>query len=238
MLKYRVMLCDELEKCIGYTFKDKSLLRTAMTHSSYANDILGNSSFSNERFEFLGDALLDAVIGEILFRRYPEKDEGFLTKLRAEIVCEKSLSMAAFAVGLNKYLLLSKGEEERGGRNRESIVADSVEAVIAAVYLDSDMTQALASVYGIVKRLLDENIELACQGKLNIDSKSALQEKYQARGLGEPVYKIINESGPDHAKSFLAAVYLGGRELGRGKGRTKKEAEANAAAEALKLMEE
>lgn len=238
MLKYCVMLCDELEKCIGYTFKDKSLLRTAMTHSSYANDVLGNSSFSNERFEFLGDALLDAVVGEILFRRYPDKDEGFLTKLRSEIVCEKSLSKAAFAVGLNKYLLLGKGEEERGGRNRESIVADSVEAVIAAVYLDSDTKEALGAIYGIVKRLLDENIELACQGKLNIDSKSTLQEKCQANGFGEPVYEIVGESGPDHAKSFTAAVYVNQKEQGRGNGRTKKEAEANAAAEALKLMEE
>lgn len=227
----------ELENLIGYKFNDEKLLKTAMTHSSYANDILGDNHKSNERLEFLGDALLDAVVGEMLYKRFPERDEGFLTKLRADIVCEKALGNAALKMGLNKYLLLGKGEEQKGGRNKLSIVSDSVESLIAAVYLDSGKDD-ISNVKELILKILAETIELACAGKLQLDSKTALQEKCQAKGITDIKYQIIAESGPDHDKSFTAEVKILGKAYGIGSGKTKKEAESEAAKIALLGMEE
>lgn len=240
MVKYLDMVCAEVENLIGYTFKDKNLLKTAFTHSSYANDYLGDNTLGNERLEFLGDALLDAVVGELLFKRYLSKNEGSLTKLRADIVCEKSLGNAAIKLGLNEFLMLGKGEEQKGGKKRLSIVADSVEAIIAAVYLDAqgETGNGLDEVKKLVNVILGETIELACAGKLQIDSKTALQEKCQAKAITDIKYEIIAESGPDHNKNFTAEVYINGKPSGQGNGRTKKEAEAMAAQQALSLMEE
>jgi len=232
------MLCNELENLIGYKFKNTKLLENAMTHSSYANDVLGSVMLSNERLEFLGDALLDAIVGEILFKRFPHRNEGFLTKLRAEIVCEKALGLAAFKLGLNEYLLLGNGEEERGGRQRASLVADSVEALIAAVYLDSDESLAISNIRMVVQNILGETIEQVCKGKKFTDSKTALQEKLQAKGITDIKYEITGESGPDHAKVFTAAVLIKGVASGSGEGHSKKEAESMAAHAALESMED
>lgn len=237
MVKYLVMLCAEIENLIGYTFRDKNLLKTAFTHSSYANDYYGNKNLSNERLEFLGDALLDATVGEILFKRFIDVDEGILTKLRAEIVCEKALGNAAVKMGLNEHLLLGKGEEQKGSNLRLSIVSDMVEALIAAVYLDSDSKDAISNLREVVNKILGETIELAADGKLQIDSKTTLQEKCQAKGITNITYKIINESGPDHNKSFTAEVYIDGKPSGQGTGNSKKQAEANAASMALSVEE-
>lgn len=232
------MSCTELEKIIGCEFRDKALLTTAMTHSSYANDVLGNTKLSNERFEYLGDAFLDAIVGEILFQRFPDKNEGYLTKLRAEIVCEKSLGTAGIKLGINRFLLLGNGEEERGGRTRISIVADSIEALIAAVYLDSSKEEALSRTRTFVLTILGETIDQVCAGKVFSDSKTHLQEKLQAKGITDIRYEIIGESGPDHAKTFTAQVLVNGQPSGSGSGKTKKEAQTAAAAQALEHMEE
>ncbi len=232
------MLWSELENLIGYKFNDIQLLETAMTHASYANDFLGDPYLGNERLEFLGDALLDAVVGEKLYRRFYDDDEGRLTKLRADIVCERSLSNASIALGLNMYLRLGKGEETRGGRDKPSIVADNVEALIAAVYLDCERSQALDVLDRLVDRVLGQTIEMAVEGKLPGDEKTRLQERCQVNGSVDIRYVIVAESGPDHDKLFTSAVLIEGVEAGRGEGRTKKEAEAAAAHAALRCMEE
>lgn len=232
------MLWAQLEKIIGYEFRDKALLETAMTHSSYANDALGDTKLSNERLEYFGDALLDAIVGEILFKRFPNKNEGFLTKLRAEIVCEKALGTAALSMGINDFLLLGNGEEERGGRKRISIVADSIEALIAAVYLDSDEKDAISNIRKLVATILGDTIEQVCAGKIFSDSKTALQEKLQAKGITDIKYEIIGESGPDHAKIFTAQVLVQGKAMGSGSGSSKKEAQSAAASVALEYMED
>ena len=226
------MLCNEIEKLIGYEFRDKNLLQQALTHSSYAHDYLGDITAGNERLEFLGDAILDAVVGYRLFRTYPEKDEGYLTKLRAESVCERALGNAAIKMGLNRFLRLGKGEEAKEGRMRLSIVSDAVEALIAAVFLDGG-TEAAA---GVIDRLLAETFKLAEAGKINRDSKSELQYSFQSRHETAPVYRILEESGPDHAKLFTAGVFRGDECLGTGTGRTKKEAEMQAAEAALEKL--
>jgi ribonuclease-3 len=227
------MLCTDAEKVIGYEFRDKSLLECALTHSSYANDYLGDSRKGNERLEFLGDAVLDAVMALELYRRFPEKDEGFLTKLRAEIVCEAALGRAASEIGLNEFIRLGRGEENKGGKNRISIVADAAEAVIAAVFLDGG-PQAAAD---LVARLLSGIMEEAAEGILPADYKTDLQIFCQKHGHQNIVYKITGESGPDHDKSFTAAVLIDGQTLGRGEGHTKKQAQAQAAKAALERLE-
>jgi len=232
------MLWAQLEKIIAYEFRDKALLKTAMTHSSYANDALGDTKLSNERLEYFGDALLDAIVGEMLFKRFPDRNEGYLTKLRAEIVCEKALGTAALNMGINNFLLLGNGEEERGGRKRISIVADSIEALIAAVYLDSDEKDAISNIRKLVATILGDTIEQVCDGKVFSDSKTLLQEKLQAKGITDIKYEIIGESGPDHAKTFTAQVLVKGRVCGSGSGRSKKEAQSAAASVALEHMED
>ena len=228
------MLCDDIEKITGYRFKDSELLLTALTHSSYANDFLGDPGKGNERLEFLGDAILDAVVGYELFKRFQEKNEGFLTKLRAEIVNEQALGTAACAVGLNQYLRLGKGEEQKGGRSRLSITADATEALIAAVFLDGGVRPAAK----VILRLLGSTIEAAVLGDLPSDYKTDLQIYCQKNGSSDIRYSIIGESGPDHAKVFTAMVSVDGKALGTGSGHTKKQAQAQAAKNALKALEE
>ena len=234
MVKYDVMLYGEVEKVIGYSFRDRSLLETALTHSSYANDFLGSAQKGNERLEFLGDAILDAVVGLELYNRFPEKDEGFLTRLRAEIVCEKSLGEAAMEMGLNQFLRLGKGEAQKGGRERLSIASDAAEAVIAAVFLDGGPGEAAH----LVDRMLGSTIEAAENGTVIRDYKTELQIRCQQDKHNNIKYEIIDESGPDHDKTFTAAVYVDGKLLGTGVGHNKKLAQAQAAAQALKNMED
>ncbi|MBR5730987.1 MAG: ribonuclease III [Firmicutes bacterium] len=228
------MMISKAEKLIGYAFKDRDLLETALTHSSYANDYLGDSRKGNERLEFLGDAVLDAVMALELFRRFPEKDEGYLTKIRAEIVCEKALGEAAMALGLNDCIQLGKGEEAKGGRTRLSIVSDAAEAVIAAVYLDGGPEAAKA----LVKRLLEPTLEAAAAGQLPSDYKTELQIYCQKHGHQAIRYEITAEHGPDHDKSFSAQVLVDGKVMGAGEGHTKKQAQIQAAGNALRYLEE
>ena len=229
------MIIAEAEKITGYIFEDKALLRRALTHSSYANEVLGDHHLCNERLEFLGDAVLGAIIADELFRRFPDKPEGELTRMRASVVCEKSLGSVAFSLGLNNFLLLGKGEELAGGRQKISIAADAVEAVIAAVYLDGGIAEAVKLVF----RLLSGAIEEAAAGSIiTADSKTELQELLQARGISDIIYAIVSEKGPDHAKTFAAEVRAAGELLGEGSGSSKKRAEAAAAEAALRRLSE
>jgi len=228
------MLYSEVENIIDYHFTDRHLLETALTHSSYANDFLGDPTKGNERLEFLGDAILDAVVGLELYRRYPAKDEGFLTKLRSEIVCEKSLGEALMALGINSAIRLGRGEDQKGGRERLSIIADATEAIIAAVFLDGGLECAEKT----VMRILGDTIDAADLGELPGDYKTDLQILCQKSGHNDIRYQIIDESGPDHAKVFTAAVYVEGRQLGTGTGSSKKQAQAQAARQALSVLED
>lgn len=225
---------EEVEEILGYVFKDKSILVTGLTHSSYANDYLGSSTKGNERLEFLGDAILDMVVGADLYERFPDKQEGFLTKLRAELVNTEALGKVADHYKLNEYMLMGKGEESKGGRYRHSITSDLVEALIAAVYVDGGIEEAIKTVH----KLMDYTIEKGCKELSTSDHKTQLQERCQKGGEGTPYYRIIKEEGPDHDKTFTAAVYVGERQLATGVGKTKKEAENAAAAEAVKKYED
>ena len=228
------MIYSEAEQLLGYSFKDPKLLETALTHSSYANDFLGDAGKGNERLEFLGDAILDAVVGLELYRRYPDKNEGFLTKLRSEIVCEKALGEALIKLGVNSAIRLGRGEEQKGGRERLSIIADATEAIIAAVFLDGGPKAAEE----VVLRILGRTIDAADHGELPGDYKTDLQILCQKSGRNNIRYEIIVENGPDHAKTFTAAVYVEGIKLGEGTGSNKKQAQAQAAKQALSVLED
>lgn len=224
----RVLL--DVENILGYTFSDKKLLALALMHSSRANELSGNPLDSNERLEFLGDAVLEEIISIYLYRQMPDKLEGVLTKTRAQIVCEESLANAAMESGLNRYLMLGKGEETSGGHSRDSITSDGIEALIGAVYLDGGQNAARALIF----RLLGAQIEMAMEGRLGSDAKTSLQEKLQTKGSVSISYRIIDEEGPAHDKRFTAAVIVDGKEAGRGMGRSKQAAESAAASEALR----
>ncbi len=231
------MELTELEQIIGYTFRDKSLLQRAVTHSSYANEKLGSPNEGNERLEFLGDAVLGACVGLQLYNRYQNKEEGYLTKMRASIVCERSLGSAGKKLGINRFLLLSRGEESGGGRDRVSIVADCMEAIIGAAYLDGGFDAANT----VVRTTLSETASLCDRGQLPKDAKTMLQE-YLSHCGDQPAspgirYEILSETGPDHAKVFTAAVYAYGQIQGQGSGKSKKEAEQQAAAAALEAFQ-
>ncbi len=220
----------ELEKRIGYVFKKRSLLEQALTHSSYANERGAGRAACNERLEFLGDSLLGFITAEYLYRTCPEKPEGEMTRLRAELVCESSLVRAARELGLGRWLMLGRGEEQGGGRDRASILADAFEALLAAVYLDGGEERA---------RKLVESLLLAerrAGGAAVSDYKTALQELVQKNGSETPTYRLTGESGPDHMKLFTAEVLVCGRAAGEGSGRTKKEAEQAAARAAWESM--
>ncbi len=219
----------EFQKIIQYEFKNINLLKNALTHSSYLNEGKAVQTGNNERLEFLGDAILDAVISDHLYRRLEHVEEGELTKLRAVIVCERSLASCGMKAGIGNYLHLGRGEENSGGRQRGSILADAMEAVIGAIYLDGGWD----AVKEYVIRILSELIEDAVSGKLHMDYKTAIQEKLQANGEAEINYVIEKEEGPDHDKTFYANLIFQGSVIGSGSGRSKKEAEQHAAKQAL-----
>ena len=216
----------ELEKKTGYTFRDFSLFRQALTHSSYANEHKQENIHDNERLEFLGDAVLEIISSEFLYFQYPDMPEGDLTKLRASIVCEPTLAMCTRELELGKYLLLGKGEERTGGRHRDSIVSDAMEALIGAIYLDGGFANAKEFIMKFVLNDLENK-------KLFFDSKTILQEIVQSEYKEGIRYEMIGESGPDHNKTFQYAVYIGEEKFGIGTGRTKKAAEQSAAYESI-----
>lgn len=215
---------------IGYEYSDPTLLTNALTHSSYANEGKRDMD-SNERLEFLGDAVLSIVVSDFLYKTFPEIAEGDLTKLRAKLVCEKSLNKFACILGLRDYLKLGKGEENTGGRNRASISADAFEAVIASIYLDGGMDYAKKFILSFIKDELKNEKQQAFK-----DYKTQLQEIVQQSHEETIHYVLKGESGPDHDKRFLVEVHLNSNVVGKGTGRSKKDAEQMAAKEAMELM--
>ena len=220
----------ELEERLGYEFRDPSLLRTALTHSSYANERRSSGRVSNERLEFLGDSVLGMTVADHIYRHYGSMPEGRMTRLRAELVCEQSLHKVALRLRLGEHVLLGRGEEHSGGRERPSLLADAVEAVIAAMYLDSGMETAAA----FINRELLSDLG-AAEPVLFNDFKTALQELAQRRGQTVG-YELTGEQGPDHSKTFSVRVLLNGETAGEGVGHTKKEAEQAAAGAALRAL--
>ena len=221
-----------LQEKIGYTFRSEELLHSALYHSSYANEHRGSGIQSNERIEFLGDAVLGLVSAEFLYATHPELPEGELTRLRAALVCEESLFEVAQSVDLGQYLLLGKGEEQGGGRTRPSILADATECVFAAVYLDGGMEPARALIHRV---LLEKEHEVTIEERRH-DNKTDLQELVQKTPGQMLDYVQVEESGPDHNKTFTFAVKLNGEIIGLGTGRSKKEAEQAAAKAALEQL--
>lgn len=219
-----------LEKNIGYTFHDIGLLKNALTHSSYANESK-KSSDSNERLEFLGDSVLGYVVADYLFRNCPHLPEGDLTKTRAALVCEKACCGFSRQLEVGKYLLLSHGEQNSGGNARPSILADAFEAIIAAIYLDGGMEEARTFILRFVKPMIQ-----TARPKPFKDYKTMLQEIIQKNPEESLEYVLTGESGPDHDKHFSVEVHLNSNVIGKGGGRSKKEAEQQAAREALELM--
>ena len=216
----------ELEKKIGYTFENHKLLERAMMHSSYTNEKHLEKYRCNERLEFLGDAVLELISSEYLFGELPRVSEGELTKTRASMVCEPSLAMCARDIDLGSYLLLGKGEEATGGRMRDSITSDAMEALIGAIYLDGGFTSAKEFIHRFILTDLEDK-------KLFYDSKTILQEIVQANKAGNITYELVGEEGPDHNKTFEVRVRIGGQPYGSGKGRSKKAAEQKAAYQAI-----
>lgn len=219
----------EFERIIGYTFKNASYLERALTHSSYSG---GKNNGSNERLEFLGDAVLQITVSQYLFMNMMSEPEGGLTKLRASIVCENSCYSFAKRIELGRFILLGKGEEMTGGRDRRSILADAFEALIAAIFLDGGMEQANRFVMGFMPP-----IEALRSGKVRLgDYKTILQEIIQQNPEEHVVYEVTDEEGEAHRRLFSANVTLNGQVIGSGKGQSKKEAEQAAAKEAIRLM--
>ena len=217
---------EELENRIGYHFHNRLLLKQAITHSSYTNEQKINRQLHYERLEFLGDAVLELVTSEFLFKDNPNMQEGQLTKMRASIVCEPALAFCARDIDLGGFIILGKGEEATGGRYRDSIISDVMEAVIGAIFLDGGMEKAKEHIYRFVLSDLENK-------QLFYDSKTNLQEYVQGSLKKDLVYVIVDESGPEHDKLFTVEVMVEENVLGRGQGRTKKAAEQQAAYEAL-----
>ncbi len=220
----------DLEEKLGYTFQDRKLLEGALYHSSYANENRGRGIASNERLEFLGDAVLGMVVADHLYRAHPDMPEGELTRTRAALVCEGSLVKVARELSLGDYLKLGKGESAGGGRRRPSIQADAVEAIIAAIYLDGGI--------GSARKMIQRFILSRNPGDVteNQDYKTALQELVQKESGQELSYHLVGESGPDHDKRFAIQVTLNGKVIGHGEGRSKKEGEQMAAQEAIRNL--
>lgn len=222
---------EKLAEKIGHKFADKSLLETAMRHSSWTAENIGFES--NERLEFLGDSVIGFVVADIMYHRYPDFDEGKLTDLRKIVVNMNALSRVAIQLGLGEFILLGRGEEAGGGREKTSILANALEAVFAAVYLDSDALVA----YALVRSLLTESIDEALAALKQLDAKSQLQELCSRLDNLMPEYRVTDE-GPDHAKTFYAAVYIGNDWMGAGSGRSKKVAEEQAAQQAFATLQD
>jgi ribonuclease-3 len=213
--------------------KNLELLNVALTHTSYANEHRKSGCRHNERLEFLGDAVLDLVVGEYLFLRFPTWPEGNLTKAKASVVCLTSCADCASRIHLGDHLLLGKGEEKSGGRTRTSILGDAFEAVIGAVYLDNDFPTVSHFVLGHMKKFLD----IVDTGLYDHDYKTDLQEYVQQDGDTDIHYEVISDEGPDHDKTIWTEVYIDGKPMGRGRGKSKKEAEQHAAREALQQFQ-
>ena len=223
-------MIKDLETAIGYRFQNISLLQNALTHSSYANERWHNSLLSNERLEFLGDSVLGMLVAEYLFRNFPDRPEGELTRMRADMVCERTLAAAANRIGLGTHLLLGHGEEQGGGRNRDSILADAMESVIAACFLDGGIQAALQFVQKFIL------VEVPVAKLHNADYKTALQELVQQKKNQVLSYTLVGQSGPDHDKQFDVEVSLNGTVVGKGSGRSKKRAEQDAARAAIEKL--
>ena len=216
----------DLEQRIGYSFHNKKLLKQALTHSSCANEQKINKSEDYERLEFLGDAVLELVSSDYIFQNHPDMSEGKMTKYRSSIVCEPALAFCARQIGLEQYILLGKGEEATGGRGRDSIISDVMEAVIGAVYLDSDINAARAFIHRFILSDLEHK-------QLFYDAKTILQEEVQKENGGVLRYELVSEDGPEHDKTFVVEAMIGDVIVGRGSGHSKKAAEQKAAYEAL-----
>ena len=223
-------MINKLEEAIGYRFRNITLLQNALTHSSYANERWHNSLLSNERLEFLGDAILGMSVAKYLYQTFPDRPEGELTRMRADMVCEQSLAKVAARIELGKHLLLGNGEEQGGGRNRNSILADAVESVIAACYLDGGMEAAQKFIEQFIL------VEVPVKQLHNADYKTALQELVQQKKNQVLSYTLVGESGPDHDKQFDVEVKLNGQVVGTGSGSSKKRAEQAAARAALEKL--
>ena len=223
-------MINELESSIGYRFKNITLLQNALAHSSYANERWHDSLRSNERLEFLGDSILGMVVAEYLYRNFPDRPEGDLTRMRADMVCERSLAVIAERIDLGNHLLLGNGEETSGGRTRDSILADAVESVIAACFLDGGMEPARKFIHSFVLT------EVPLRKLRNADYKTALQELVQQKKNQILSYELVEESGPDHDKHFVSQVSLNGAVVGTGEGRSKKKAEQDAAHAAIEHL--
>lgn len=221
----------KFQEVIGYHFHDEKLLRQALTHSSFANEKHLKKHSDNERLEFLGDAVLEIISSEFLYKEYPDKPEGELTKLRASIVCEPTLALCTKDIALGEYLLLGKGEDQTGGRGRKSILSDALEAVIGAIYLDGGFANAKEFILRFIMNDMEHK-------QLFYDSKTILQEMVQSQGEEALVYELLGEKGPDHNKTFEVRALIGTEEIGRGTGRTKKAAEAMAAYKGILKLKE
>ncbi len=223
---------DKLMSALGYRFQNVGLLELSLSHRSFAHERAGQAH--NERLEFLGDAVLDLCVGRMLMDRLPDAREGRLTKLRSMVVSSAGLDRSARQIQLGRYMLLGRGERQTGGQHKASLLADTLEAVVGAVYQDGGYHQAEA----LVERLLGPMLEEAVGGELDVDCKGPLQELTQARGLGVPNYQVVETRGPDHQKTFVVAARLGDDEIGRAEGSSKKVGEQRAAEEALARMQE
>ena len=223
-------MIKDLETAIGYRFRNIQLLQNALAHSSYANERWHNSLLSNERLEFLGDSVLGMLVAEYLYKTFPDRPEGELTRMRADMVCEHTLAEVANKIGLGAHLMLGHGEERLGGRSRESILADATESVIAACFLDGGLDAAQQFVQ---KYIL---VEVPVTRLNNMDYKTALQELVQQKKNQVISYALVGQSGPDHDKLFDVAVSLNGTVIGTGSGRSKKRAEQMAAKSAMEKL--
>lgn len=220
---------EKLEQVIGYTFKDKLLVKRALTHTSFANEQKINKNGDYERLEFLGDAVLELLTSEYIYLNNSKMGEGAMTKLRSMTVCEPSLAQSAKQIDLSEYILLGKGESAMGGRKRDSIISDVMEALIGALYLDGGMEAAKRFVHQYILTDIKDK-------KVVYDAKSSLQELVQKRKAGQITYVLLAENGPEHNKEFECAVEIDGKRMGTGIGKNKKEAEQKAAAEALSFL--
>ena len=222
----------DIQQRIAYQFSNSELLERALTHKSYANE--NRVPYHNERMEFLGDAILNLVVSEYLMKTCPDSTEGDLSRLRAAVVSEPALAAIAREIGLGSYILLGRGEEQTGGRNKGSLLANCLEALIASIYLDTGKESADA----FVIRFFENIIQKTCTSRGTLDHKTELQELCQERLKQLPEYKVVSESGPDHQKQFEVEVWIKGQVSGRGIGRSKKEAEQRAAKEAITRLTE
>ena len=220
-------MIKDLEEAIGYHFQNISLLQNALAHSSYANERWHNSLLSNERLEFLGDSILGMLVAEYLYRSFPDRPEGELTRMRADMVCEKTLAKVANEIHLGEHLLLGHGEEQGGGRTRDSILADAVESVIAASFLDGGIQAAKKFIQTFIL------VEVPVSQLHNVDYKTKLQELVQQKKNQVLTYELTAESGPDHDKHFSVVVSLNGTVVGQGEGTSKKRAEQESARDAI-----